>query len=146
MWKTGGAFRGCVRSLRVGLSSWLEKIQWREVELYLPRFRVESAFPLNAALESLGIEAAFSPEHADFTGMTSAEKLFLSYAIHKAFVDVNEEGTEATAATGVVAGITSAAPPDEIPVFRADHPFLFLIRDQQTGAILMLGHLLNPKG
>jgi serpin B len=73
--------------------------------------------------------------------MTGKKELYLTAVIHKAFVDVNEEGTEAAAATGVVVGVKSV---QVTPVFRADHPFVFLIRDNQTGSILFMGRLANP--
>jgi len=74
--------------------------------------------------------------------MATREKLFISAVVHKAFVDVNEKGTEAAAATGVAAGTLSLPPP---AMFRADHPFLFLIRDNVTGSILFMGRLANPQ-
>ncbi len=90
------------------------------------------------------MKAAFTA--ADFSGMhTGGEDLSISAVVHKAFVDVNEEGTEAAAATGVVVGVTSAAPPPKPVHFRADHPFLFLIRDQKTGSVLFMGRLETPK-
>jgi serpin B len=87
---------------------------------------------------------AFVPGVADFSGMTKKEKLFLTAALHKAYVDVHEEGTEAAAATGVVVGVTSVPPPRPKAVFRADHPFFFVIRENGTGSILFLGRLANP--
>ena len=86
----------------------------------------------------------FTPGEADLTGMSSEEELFVSAVIHKAFIDVNEEGTEAAAATGVAVKATAAIL--EPAVFRADHPFAFLIRDSGTGSILFLGRLVNPPG
>jgi len=82
-------------------------------------------------------------EGADFSGITSDTDLMISVVVHKAFVDVNEQGTEAAAATGVGIVATSAAPAPT-PVFRADHPFLFLIRDMQSGSILFMGRLADP--
>jgi len=93
----------------------------------------------------MGMSLAFSGK-ADFTGMSTQEPLFISAVIHKAFVDVNEEGTEAAAATAVA--LRSAAElsrPEEPVEFRADHPFVFLIRDNRTQAVLFLGRLVNPK-
>jgi serpin B len=116
----------------------------REVHVHLPRFKVEKDFQLNKPLQALGMKAAF--HGADFSGMhTGGEQLDISAVIHKAFVDVNEEGTEAAAATGVVVGVTSVAPPPTPKYFKADHPFLFFIRDQKTGSILFLGRLETPK-
>jgi serpin B len=88
----------------------------------------------------------FSSKQADFSKMSSQQQLFISAVIHKAFVDVNEEGTEAAAATAIVMR-AGAMPARQDPVeFRADHPFVFLIRDNRTQSILFLGRLTNPKG
>src|SRR4029078_6579288 len=98
----------------------------KQVHVYLPRFKTEKSFTLNKPLIALGMKAAFMG--ADFSGMhTGGEQLDITAVIHRAFVDVNEEGTEAAAATGVVVGLTSAAPPPTPKHFKADHPFLFLI-------------------
>jgi serpin B len=94
-------------------------------------------------LGEMGMTDAFSPDKADFSGINGKTDLFISAVIHKAYVDVNEEGTEAAAATAVVVGITSVQP--QPPVFRADHPFLFLIRDNHSGSILFIGRVMNPK-
>lgn len=117
----------------------------REVHVHLPRFKVEQSFTLNQPLQALGMKSAFAG--ADFSGMhTGPEQLDISAVIHKAFVDVNEEGTEAAAATGVIVGVTSVAPaPPQPKYFRADRPFLFLIRDQKTGSILFMGRLVDPR-
>ncbi len=85
---------------------------------------------------------AFDRE-ADFTGISSERPLFIFDAYHKAFVEVNEEGTEAAAATGVVMGLESARV-SPTTTFRADHPFLFLIRDLRNGSVLFLGRVMNP--
>lgn len=115
----------------------------REVHVHLPRFKVTKDFLLNKPLKELGMRAAF--EKADFSGMhTGGEQLDITAVVHKAFVDVNEEGTEAAAATGVVVGVTSVAPPPTPKYFKADHPFLFFIRDQKTGSVLFMGRLESP--
>ena len=133
------------KSLTLGrLPSLLPKLRSREVVTYIPRFKLESSFGLNETLEALGMKRAFSPE-ADFTGISAKKGLCISAVIHKAFVDVNEEGTEAAAATAVLMTKARAARlPEVTPVFRADHPFLFLIRDTQSGEVLFLGRVLNP--
>src|ERR687886_2612610 len=106
-----------------------------QVHVMLPRFKVTAEFSLRDQLSAMGMPLAFSPS-ADFSGIAGGtEPLSLSAVVHKAFVDVNEEGTEAAAATGVVMVRTSAAV-RPTPVFRADHPFLFLIRDTRSGSIL----------
>ena len=84
---------------------------------------------------------AFDAENADFSGMTTAEKIWIDFVIHQAYVKVDEKGTEAAAATAVVAGITSAQPRT---IFRADHPFIFIIQERETGNILFLGRVANP--
>ncbi len=89
------------------------------------------------------MNSAFNPQVADFSGMTGKKDLFIGAAIHKAFVEVNEEGTEAAAATAIVMEKT-AAMPTAPPTFRAEHPFIFLIRDNRNSAILFLGRIENP--
>jgi len=92
----------------------------------------------------MGMAEAFSVK-ADFSGMDGARDLFISSVSHKAWVEVNEEGTEAAAATVVgVAAMAYHKPPPPPPVFRADHPFIFLIRDTSSGSVLFLGRLANP--
>ena len=114
-----------------------------KVKVFLPRFKCESSFSLKPVLTDLGMKQAFDPKAADFFGMhTGQERLFISHVLHKAFVDVNEEGTEAAAATAVVVQFKSE--PKET-VFRADRPFVFAIRDNKTGAALFLGRYSGPK-
>ena len=125
------------------LASLMSKLHIREVNAFLPKFKLETSFGLNPTLEAMGMKRALSRE-ADFSGISSAEALYISAVLHKAYVDVNEEGTEAAAATGVVMMAMSARLPQPIPVFRADHPFLFLIRDTKAGNILFMGRLTNP--
>jgi len=125
------------------LKQWLAKIHKREVVVFVPKFKMTSQFSLASVLKSMGMKDAFSSD-ADFSGINGKRDLFISAVIHKAYVEVNEEGTEAAAATGVVMKLTSIGPAP-IPVFRADHPFLFLIRDNQTGSILFIGRVANPK-
>ena len=90
----------------------------------------------------MGMPTAFT-DAADLSGMDGTRDLFISGVVHKAFVDVNEEGTEAAAATGVIMNPTSARP-DTTPVFRADHPFVFLITEKDSGTILFIGTVANP--
>jgi len=125
------------------LSLWLAKIHKREVVVFVPKFKMTSQFSLASVLKSMGMQDAFS-SGADFSGINGKRDLFISAVIHKAYVEVNEEGTEAAAATGVVMRLTSIGPAP-IPVFRADHPFLFLIRDNLSGGILFIGRVANPK-
>ena len=125
------------------LTQWLPKIHKREVVVFVPKFKMTSQFSLASVLKSMGMQDAFS-SNADFSGINGKRDLFISAVIHKAYVEVNEEGTEAAAATGVVMRLTSIGPAP-IPVFRADHPFLFLIRDNLTGSILFIGRVANPQ-
>jgi serpin B len=125
------------------LNRWTGAASHKRVDVQLPRFKSTSQFELSNTLNELGMKDAFSPQ-ADFSGMTGNRYLFISAIIHKAFVDVNEKGTEAAAATAVTMR-EACAPPKEPPVeFRADHPFVFLIRDNPSNAILFLGRVMNP--
>jgi serpin B len=120
-------------------------LQPADVELYLPRFKFDTSLSLAQTLAALGMPDAFDPSRADFTGATGQRDLYISHVVHKAYVAVDEQGTEAAAASGMVMGVTSAQlnPPQPI-VVRADHPFIFLIRDQQTGTMLFVGRVMDP--
>ncbi|XP_049679720.1 heterochromatin-associated protein MENT-like isoform X2 [Accipiter gentilis] len=111
-----------------------------KVDLYLPKLKLEENYDLKSTLSSMGIQNAFDPVQADFTGMSVKKDLFISEVIHKAFVEVNEEGTEAAAATGVLV-LRSKAP---TMTFKADHPFLFFIRHNKSQTILFFGRLCSP--
>jgi serine protease inhibitor len=117
----------------------------QKIQLFMPRFKMTSQFNLGEPLAALGMRDAFDPRRADFSGLTEKKDLSITAVLHKAFVEVNEEGTEAAAATGVVMGVTSVRP-ITIPEFRVDHPFLFVIQDNQSGGILFMGRLTNPAG
>lgn len=117
------------------------KLQQREVIVSVPKFKLTRSFGLGPTLRAMGMEDAFTGA-ADFSGMNGQKDLFISAVVHKAFVDVNEEGTEAAAATAVVMRTVSVRP--RPPVFRADRPFLFIIRHEKTGAILFIGRLVDP--
>ncbi|HUW99989.1 MAG: serpin family protein [Phycisphaerae bacterium] len=123
------------------VAGWVENLLPCEAQVALPRFKTTAELSLGDTLVAMGMTDAFSLSAADFSGMTGTKDLFISAVVHKAFVDVNEEGTEAAAAT---AGVAAEAMPEPVPPFRADHPFLFLIRDTKTGAILFLGRILDP--
>jgi len=125
------------------LATWLGRIRQREVIVSVPKFKMTSKFSLATVLASMGMPLAFS-RSADFSGMTGRRDLFISAVIHQAYVDVNEEGTEAAAATAVTMKLTAIGP-DRTPVFRADHPFLFMIRDVKSGSILFLGRVEDPR-
>ena len=115
----------------------------RSVDLRAPKFKVESEFGLKETLSAMGMPIAFTDE-ADFSGMNGKRELVIKDVVHKAYVAVDENGTEAAAATGVVVGVTSA-PGDTVEV-TIDHPFIFCIRDIQTGAILFVGRVTEPGG
>lgn len=124
---------------------WMQELKSRDVRLSLPRFKLESSFSVKKALAQLGMQSAFSAQ-ADFSGITTEEELLISDVLHKAFVEVDEQGMEAAAATAIVFAPT-AAPPDDFqpPVnFTADHPFLFVIRQPASGAILFVGTFEQP--
>jgi serpin B len=125
------------------LAKWTGKHDVAKVSVTMPRFKITCEFDLKNRLAALGMTDAFDPAKADFSGMDGQKhSLFISAALHKAYVDVNEEGTEAAAATAVVMERKSI-PPSPVP-FRADHPFLFLIRDNSSGSILFIGRLMDP--
>jgi serpin B len=123
------------------LEAILSDLSRGQVALTMPRFEFESAFNLKDALAALGMAVAFS-DQADFSGMTGNPELFISDVVHKAFVAVDEEGTEAAAATAVMMGLLSM--PAEPVEVRLDRPFLFLIRDVETGTVLFLGRVVDP--
>lgn len=123
------------------LSEWLGKLRAEKVAVSLPRFKMTTRFKLSQQLAALGMRDAFVPGKADFSGMTSSKSpLSISEVIHQAFVDVNEQGTEAAAVTAVA--VRAPSPP--MPNFRADHPFLFLIRDTRTNSVLFMGRVVDP--
>jgi len=118
-------------------------MQSGQVRLSFPKFTFDSEFNLNAALKSLGMVDAFDKNQADFSGMTGKPDLYISDVQHKAFVAVDETGTEAAAATAVIMGLTSALPQQPVEI-KVDRPFIFMIRDNQTGSLLFVGRVLNP--
>ena len=124
------------------VSAILTSLQPISATLSLPKFKFESEFGLANQLAALGMPDAFDPNKADFSGMSDKNDLYISAVFHKAFVTVDEKGTEAAAATAVIVGVTSA------PMFDVtltiDRPFIFLIRDIPTGQILFVGRVLNP--
>lgn len=126
------------------VNNWIDELSSSdesEIFVSLPKFKTTCEFELSTNLKKMGIPSAFSLPPADFSGMTGAKELFISEVIHKAFVDVNEEGTEAAAATAVVMKRLSISKP---LTFRADHPFIFLIRENKTKSILFLGRIVDP--
>jgi hypothetical protein len=132
------------------LSNVLSQMGPQQVEIFLPRFTLESTFDLTDTLTAMGMPDAFTPFVADFSGIDGGYDLYVSFVLHKAWGQVNEAGTQAAAATvvGVDGGQSGGGGlgtrPRPPPVLRADHGFLFLIRDTQTGSVLFLGRLTNP--
>jgi len=126
------------------LTKWLErpKLRRQKVVVSVPKFKLTSRFELADVLAKMGMPDAFSRE-ADFSGMDGSRDLSISAVVHKAFVEVNEEGTEAAGATGVVFGLTAVR--ERPPVFKADHRFVFMIRHDPTGNVLFLGRVVDPK-
>jgi serpin B len=124
---------------------WMAAFRRKDGDVMLPRFKIEYKCLLNAALREMGMGIAFEGGQADFSGMTTAAAdLYISKVVHKAVVEVNEEGTEAAAVTDISIGVTSALPDNERFLFVADHPFFFAIHDDRTGSLLFVGILNNP--
>ncbi len=122
----------------------LQKLSERNIKITFPQFKIETKYQLSKALYDLGIVEAFR-DSSDFSGIAKNPPKRISKFIHKAFVDVNEKGTEAAAVTAIRLLGASLGPKLEPPEFRADHPFLFLLIDSQTGAILFIGRVMNPQ-
>ena len=125
------------------LHRWLAKLDHSEVNVMLPKFKLTEQADLGAVLSTLGMPLAFSAGSADFSGMNGNHDLFLSAVLHKAYVDVNENGTEAAAATAAIIGLLSV--PLHVETFTADHAFLFLIRDSASGSIYFMGRYAGSK-
>jgi serpin B len=138
-----GQFEAVERSLDAGqVETMLEGLVEQQVALTLPRFEFESGFDLGAVLAAMGVPLAFTLQ-ADFSGMTAEEGLLISDVIHQATISVGEAGTEAAAATAVV--MPPSAIPEDFVTVVVDRPFLFLIRDLQTGTILFVGRVMDPR-
>jgi serpin B len=126
-----------------GMRGLLDGVQPARVRLSMPRFRITAEFTLNGILQRLGVGRAFGTG-ADFTGITAAEQLSISQVLHKAYIDVDENGTEAAAATAVAfRALAHRAEPTPVTV-TVDRPFLFAITDTATGLPFFLGHVANP--
>jgi serine protease inhibitor len=121
------------------LAMWLPKLSRQEVDIALPKFKLISEFELNQVLIEMGMADAFDSRLADLSSINGSRGLYISLVAHKAYVEVNEEGTEAAAASGVL--VPSSLPPQ----FHADHPFVFLIKDNRSDSILFLGRVVNPE-
>lgn len=137
------------------IASWVNQMKSRKLHVTLPKFKSESAYKMNQTLSAIGMKTAFqkpntSGSGADFGGMTTStdikDKLYISALMHKSFIEVNEKGTEAAAATAVVGARTLSLSTPFTPHFRADRPFIYMIKDNKTGSLLFLGRMMNPKG
>lgn len=124
------------------LDAILANLQYGQVKLGMPKFKIETSFELNSALAALGMTDAFDPDRADFSAMDGKRDLYISDVIHKAYVSVDETGTEAAAATAVIMR-TTAMPAEPVP-FDVDRPFIFVIRDEPTGTVLFVGRVMKP--
>ncbi|MBN2459800.1 serpin family protein [Candidatus Woesearchaeota archaeon] len=121
------------------LSQWRGLLSERQIDVYMPKFTFETKYSMVDTFKEMGMPSAFT--NADFSGMDGSRKLVITDVFHQAFVDVNEEGTEAAAATVIIMGETSAGPFNQ---FRADHPFIFIIQQRETGNILFIGRVMDP--
>jgi serpin B len=124
------------------VSNFNSKFTKREVKIYIPKFTFTSTFHLENVLPSMGMTDAFIPAKADFSGMSKG--LSINAVIHKAFIEVNEKGTEAAAVTAVAMQLTSSIQTPKEIIFKADRPFIILITEKKTGSILFIGSVLNP--
>jgi serpin B len=124
------------------LNTLWERMTYEQVELEMPKFDFESTVNAKEALKNLGMEEAFVAGMADFSGITEEEELLITDVLHKATITVDEEGTEAAAATAVIVGLTSL-PPEPISL-KIDRPFMFFIQHQPTGSILFMGRVTQP--
>ena len=126
--------------LRQCLTS-LDSAPETKTELYLPKFKMNCRLELAPTLSAMGMNSALS-RGADFSGISRMPALYISDVVHQAYVEVNEEGTEAAAATGTIMRLAAAV--ERISVLRLDHPFIFLIRENRTGSVLFLGRVTDP--
>lgn len=125
------------------LKSLLRKMRKQEVRVFFPKFKNKNKYMMRKTLKSMGMSDAFGRQ-ADFSGMDGTKNLYISNVIHQAFVEVDEKGTEAAAATAVIMMEKSMASVIRIPIFKADHPFIYMIRENSTGNILFMGRMNNP--
>ena len=126
------------------LAAWTTNLLRQQVRVFLPKFTATSEFSLRDTLVAMGMTDAFDSGKADFSGMDGRRDLYISKVIHKAYVKVDEQGTEAAAATAVTMKFAGVMAQPPMPIFMANHPFLFLIRDNRTGSVLFLGRMTNP--
>jgi len=137
---------GDINSLEAGLTAarireWRSQLETQKVEVSLPKFKFMTRYYLDQALPELGMGDAFLETEADFSGITGRKNLYIKHVIHQAMIDVNEQGSEAAAATAVVMDAKSLS---FNPIFQADHPFMFAILHQATGSLLFMGRVTDP--
>ena len=132
------------RIAKDGIDVTIGRLEPSTVRVSLPKFKLEQQFSLGDTLVALGMRNAFSVRDADFSGMTGTKDLYISAVVHKAFVQVDEKGTEAAAATGAIMMTRAMPMPQKEIVLRVDRPCVFLIRDRETGAVLFMGRLAKP--
>jgi len=141
--KTAAGLPELEKSLKPeSLTGWTGAMPSREVQVSMPKFRVETSFSLAKTLAAMGMPTAFDPNNADFSGITTQEQLYISKVVHQANISVDEKGTEASAATAVQ--IEMGAIPARQVTLHVDRPFIFAVRDTNTGAILFLGRVVDP--
>ncbi len=119
-------------------AQWQAGLTPQKVLIWLPRFELAYKTSLKAALSAMGMDVAFTPGEADFSRINPNVELYISDVLHKTVVEVNEEGTEAAAVTGVIVDVTSLG-----PVMRVDRPFIFMIRERHTGTLLFIGQAMS---
>ncbi len=148
--REGKSLGDCVAKLDASQwKAWTDALTPRQGELKLPRFKADYSVSLKAALSALGMAIAFDPSKADLNGIlppdATSERVFISDALHKTYLSVDEQGTEAAAATAVIMGVTSAPLPTEPFKMTVDRPFMVAIADKPTGVVLFLGSISTPK-
>jgi serpin B len=137
-----GKFAPVAQMLDNGTAGFVGHLERRSVQLALPKFRFRTQAELVDTFRALGLTDLFDPGRADLSAMTTADKLYVSHVLHEAFIDVNEKGTEAAAATAVVARATAA--PSQPVALTVDRPFILALRDLETNSLLFLGRVLDP--
>nr|XP_002732469.1 PREDICTED: leukocyte elastase inhibitor-like [Saccoglossus kowalevskii] len=125
------------------LNNWYSNLNNTTVKVTLPRFKLQSSFSVKAALQKLGVMDLFDEKKADLSGMSTDKELYVSDALHKTFIEVTEEGTKAAAASAILINMRSAIL-SQPAIFNANHPFVFVIKDKDTGLILFIGRVNNP--
>lgn len=141
--KSGKKVDNVISSLTTtNINSWISKLSETKKTVYLPKFEFKFDKSLISNLQDLGMVDAFNPLKSNLSGISEAAQLYISEVMHKSYIKVDEKGTEAAAVTGITVGVTSIGP--DLAVFRADHPFVFLIREKDTSSILFMGKVVDP--